>query len=100
MATKAHKSTIVQNGKRHRKISLASLEDGETLVLIESVARYAGQIAISEAQVLKLAVTYLRGYDIVKRYPDGKIEVVGKVKPVEPQVKFVKGTVLHAKKDR
>ena len=100
MDTKTHKSTVLQNGKRHRKISLASLEDGETLVLIESVARYAGQIAISEAKVLRLEVTYLRGNDIVKRHPDGKIEIVGKVKPVESKVKFVKGTILHAKKDR
>lgn len=100
MATKAHNSAILQNGKRRRRISLSSLEDGETIVLIQSVARYAGQTAISEAKVLKLAVTYLRGHDVVKRHPDGKIEVLGKVKRIESKVKFVKGTILHAKKDR
>jgi hypothetical protein len=65
----------LQNGKRHRKVSLASLEDGETLELIGLVARESGQRAILEAKVLKLTVTYLRGHDVVKRHPDGKIEI-------------------------
>lgn len=100
MATKTDNFTTLQSGKRRRRISLASLEDDETLMLIKSVARYAGQTAISEAKVLKLALTYLRGHEVVKCHPDGKIEVIGNVKPVDPNLKFAKGTVLHAKKIR
>ena len=41
----------------------------------------AGQLAIKESQALGLPITYVVNNEIIKEYPDGKKDVLGRVSP-------------------
>jgi hypothetical protein len=60
------------------KKDLSFLEDNEeNHKILAELARTASIQAIAEAKVLGLDITYLRGNEIVKESPDGKITVIG-----------------------
>jgi hypothetical protein len=82
-----------------RKRALASVEDSKEYNLtLQDVARAAGEEAIIEAKVLKIPVTYLSGSQVVKKFPDGKIEVIKQLLKAKSSKVLRKGTVLHARK--
>ncbi len=41
----------------------------------------AGQLAIKESQALGLPITYVVNNKIIKEYPDGKKDILGRVSP-------------------
>ena len=47
----------------------------------QQMCNEAGLFAIKEAKDLGLPITYVENDEIVKEYTDGKIEILGKVKP-------------------
>jgi signal recognition particle subunit SEC65 len=47
----------------------------------QQMCREAGLFAIKEARDKGLPITYVENDEIIKEYADGKIEVLGKVKP-------------------
>lgn len=60
------------------KKDLSFLEDNEeNHKILAELARTASIQAIAEAKALRLDITYLRGEEIVKESPDGKITVIG-----------------------
>jgi hypothetical protein len=60
------------------KKDLSYLEDNEeNHKILADLARAASIQAIAEAKALGLDITYLRGNEIVKESPDGKITVIG-----------------------
>jgi hypothetical protein len=82
-----------------RKRALASVEDSKEYNLtLQDVARSAGEEAIIEAKVLKIPVTYLSGNQVVKKFPDGKIEVIKQLFKAKSSKVLRKGTILHARK--
>jgi hypothetical protein len=50
-------------------------------VTFQQMCREAGLFAIKEAKDRGLPITYVENDEIIKEYADGKIEVLGKVKP-------------------
>jgi|GEM_PF-1891825 len=38
----------------------------------------AGALAVAEAKAAKLPITYASGTEIIKEYPDGRKEIIGK----------------------
>jgi CHASE2 domain-containing sensor protein len=94
-----NQSTIKGHIKRRKRITLSALEDSKDFSsLVQYVAQMAAKAAIAESKALKIPVTYLQGNKIVKKYPDGKVEVIGKIINQKPAVMLRKGSVLHAKK--
>jgi hypothetical protein len=47
----------------------------------QQMCREAGLFAIKEAKDRGLPITYVENDEIIKEYADGRIEVLGKVKP-------------------
>ena len=47
----------------------------------QQMCREAGLFAIKEAKDKGLPITYVENDEIIKEYSDGRIEVLGKVKP-------------------
>jgi len=47
----------------------------------QQMCREAGLFAIKEAKDKGLPITYVENDEIIKEYPDGKTEVLGKIKP-------------------
>jgi hypothetical protein len=45
------------------------------------MCKEAGLFAVKEAKDRGLPFTYVENNEIIKEYPDGKIEVLGKIKP-------------------
>lgn len=81
------------------KKGMSAIEDSEDFAdVIQEVARLAAKAAVDEAKALKIPVIYLRGEEIIKKHPDGNIEVVGRIKKTEHSVGIKKGSVLHAGK--
>ncbi|MDB5152868.1 MAG: hypothetical protein JWR54_1619 [Mucilaginibacter sp.] len=82
-----------------RKRALASVEDSKEYNLtLQDIATAAGEEAIIEAKVLKIPVTYLSGTQVVKKFPDGKIEVIKQISKSKTSAVLRKGTILHARK--
>lgn len=83
-----------------RKRLLASVEDSkEYSVILQDIARAAGEEAILEAKVLKIPITYLNDKNqVVKEFPDGRIEVIKQLNKSETHITLPKGTILHARK--
>jgi hypothetical protein len=83
-----------------RKRLLSSVEDSkEYSVILQDIAREAGNEAVLEAKVLKIPITYLNDESqIVKKFPDGRIEVIKQLNKSETHISLPKGTVLHARK--
>ena len=49
--------------------------------IFQQMCREAGLFAIKEAKDRGLPITYVENDEIIKEYADGRIEVLGKVKP-------------------
>jgi len=83
-----------------RKRALASVEDSrEYSVILQDIARAAGEEAIVEAKILNIPITYLNSnHQVVKKFPDGRIEVIEQLLKPKPSKVLRKGTVLHARK--
>jgi hypothetical protein len=47
----------------------------------QQMCREAGLFAIKEAKDKGLPITYVENDEIIKEYSDGRIEVLGKIKP-------------------
>ena len=61
-----------------KKKDLSYLEDNEeNHIILAELARKASVQAIAEAKSLGLDITYLRGNEIIKESPTGKITVIG-----------------------
>lgn len=90
----------IETPKGEGKTPLSSVEDGgEFGAVVGRTATYAGKQAVSEARVLKLPITYLKGGEVIKESPDGKIQVLKRLKSPKPVI-IKKGTVLHARKSK
>jgi hypothetical protein len=83
-----------------RKRALASVEDSkEYSVILQDIARAAGEEAVLEAKILKIPITYLNASrQVVKEFPDGRIEVLEQLPKLKASRVIRKGTVLHARK--
>jgi len=83
-----------------RKRLLSSVEDSkEYSVILQDIAREAGDEAILEAKVLNIPITYLNDDgQIVKKFPDGTIQVIKQLNKSEIHISLPKGTILHARK--
>ncbi len=83
-----------------KKRALASVEDSKGYsVILQDIARAAGEEAIIEAKVLKIPITYLNEkHQVVKKFPDGRIEVIEQLQKTKTFKVLRKGTVLHARK--
>jgi len=79
---------------------LSSVEDSKAYsVILQDIAREAGEEAILEAKVLKIPVTYLNDNNqVVKKFPDGRIEIIEQLVKSETHKAIAKGTILHARK--
>jgi len=49
--------------------------------IFQQMCREAGLFAIKEAKDRGLPITYVENDEIIKEYADGRIEVLGKIKP-------------------
>ena len=49
--------------------------------IFQQMCREAGLFAIKEAKDRGLPITYAENDEIIKEYPDGRKEVLGKIKP-------------------
>lgn len=91
----------IETHKGKGKMLLSSIEDGKEFSnVVGKTANYAGKQAVAEAKVLKLPVTYLKGGEVIRENPDGKVEVLKRLKSRHKPVSIKKGTVLHARKDK
>ncbi len=83
-----------------RKRALASVEDSKGYsVILQDIGRAISEEAILEAKVLKIPITYLnKDNQVVKKFPDGKIEVIKQLVKSETHKALPKGTILHAGK--
>jgi hypothetical protein len=66
-----------------------SLEDQIVDLALKGKLANASRQAIRRQQKMGLAITYKRGNDIVKQFPDGRIETLAKVD--SPKYRFPKG---------
>jgi hypothetical protein len=87
------------NIQRSKK-TLASVEDRKDYsIILQNIAREAGNEAIVEAKVLKIPITYLNSDNqVVKRFPNGRIEVIEHLTKAKKNNIFPKGTILHSHK--
>ena len=83
-----------------KKRLLASVEDSKDYnIILQDIARAAGDEAVLEAKVLKIPITYLNDDNqVVKKFPDGRIEVIKQLTESEAPVALPKGTKLHVRK--
>ena len=83
-----------------RKRLLSSVEDSkEYSVILQDIAREAGEEAILEAKVLKIPITYLNANrQVVKEFPDGRIEILEQLPNLKSSEALRKGAILHARK--
>ena len=89
------------NPNIHKKLPLLeTVEDSEEYGgILQKIAREAGEEAIREARALKIPITYLNGsHQVVKEFPDGKIEILQQLIKSETQRNLPIGTILHARK--
>ncbi|HVS91999.1 MAG TPA: hypothetical protein VHE59_08220 [Mucilaginibacter sp.] len=87
------------NIHRRRK-TLASVEDSkEYSGILQDIASAAGKEAVLEAKVLKIPITYLNASrQVVKEFPDGRLEVIQQLPKLKTSRVLRKGTILHARK--
>jgi hypothetical protein len=83
-----------------RKRLLSSVEDSkEYSVILQDIAREAGEEAVLEAKILKIPITYLNAHrQVVKEFPDGRIEILEQLPKLNSSRVLRKGTILHARK--
>jgi hypothetical protein len=83
-----------------RKRLLSSVEDSKAYNgILQGIAREAGDEAILEARVLNIPITYLNDdAQIVKKFPDGSVEIIKQLNKSETHISLPKGTILHARK--
>ena len=89
------------NSNIHKKLPLLeTVEDSpEYSDILQKIAREAGEEAVREARALKIPITYLNdSRQVVKEFPDGRIEVIEQLRISENPVALPKGTILHARK--
>jgi hypothetical protein len=69
-------------------------------VEIQKLVREAGQAAASEAKAVGIPKVFAKNGQILKQYPDGRIEVVAIAEGLAEKVFFrhLKSGVLHARK--
>jgi hypothetical protein len=67
---------------------------------IQKLAREAGQAAASEARAVGIPKVFAKNGQILKQYPDGRVEVVAIAEGLAEKVFFrhLKSGVLHARK--
>ncbi|HAL83402.1 MAG: hypothetical protein ACHQIM_02410 [Sphingobacteriales bacterium] len=91
----------MRNLNSHRiKKGLESVEDSKEYgVILQEIAREAGEEAVLEAKILKIPITYLNASrQVVKEFPDGRIEIIKQLPALKTHRSFAKGTVLYARK--
>ena len=76
------------------EIELEDLPPDEIVKALKAIGKEVGRRARAEAKALGLTLTFVVGEEIIKEFPDGRREVVGKV---PPSIKVKIGTVYHAK---
>ena len=89
------------NLNSHKKLPLLeTVEDSpEYSNILQKIAREAGEQAVREARALKIPITYLNdSRQVVKEFPDGRIEVIEQLIRSETLISLPKGTVLYARK--
>jgi hypothetical protein len=69
-------------------------------VEIQKLAREAGQAAASEAKAVGIPKVFAKNGQILRQYPDGRIEVVAIAEGLAEKVFFrhLKSGILHARK--
>ena len=69
-------------------------------VEIQKLVREAGQAAASEAKAVGIPKVFAKDGQILKQYPDGRIEVIVKAEGLTEKEFFrhIKSEVLHARK--
>lgn len=72
-----------RNGKRPGRAPRApqSLEDAIVALAESGKLAGAARAAIRDQRAAGLPITYKRGNEIVKEYPDGRLEVIGTLPP-------------------
>ena len=85
---------------RGRKRGMSGVEDNKELFTptVKAVAKLAAGSAIAEARALNISVAYLKGRDVIEKYPDGQVKVIATISGKKPSVTLKRGSVLHAKK--
>ncbi len=83
-----------------RKRLLYSVEDSKGYsAILQDIAREAGKEAVLEAKILRIPITYLNASrQVVKEFPDGRIEILEQLPTLKASGILHKGTVLHARK--
>jgi len=88
----------MKNGKKgvslYPEKELEDLSPDEVVNALKAIGKEAGRRAIAEAKALGLPVTFVENELIVKEFPDGRREIIGKV---PPSVKVEKGSVYEVK---
>ncbi|MBI5917579.1 MAG: hypothetical protein HY842_19595 [Bacteroidetes bacterium] len=73
---------------------LEDLSPDEVVSALKAIGKETGRRAIAEAKALGLPVTFVEKELIIKEFPDGRREILGKVPPA---VKVEKGAVYEVK---
>lgn len=81
-------------GSPHPEQELEDLSPEEVVKALKAIGKETGRRAIAEDKALGLPVTFVENDQIIKEFPDGRREVIGKVPPSE-KVKI--GTVYEVK---
>ena len=83
-----------------RKRLLSSVEDSkEYSAILQDIASAAGEEAVLEAKILRIPITYLNASrQVVKEFPDGRIEILEQLPKLKSSRVLRKGTILHARK--
>lgn len=85
--------------KKNWPTKLSGLEDSRDVIpALQEIASFAAVSAITEAKVLKIPVTFLKGTEVVRRFSDGRTEIVTHINNSKASSILKKGTVLHARK--
>jgi hypothetical protein len=74
--------------------NLGQLEEKADISFFIKIGKSAAHNAINENKAMGIAITYLDGNSVVKKQPDGAIQVKRQLTPVAHR-KFAKGTVLN-----
>lgn len=65
---------------------------------IQKLVREAGQAAASEARAVGIPKVFARNGQILKQYPDGRMEIVAEGLTEKMFFRHIKSRVLHARK--
>jgi len=67
---------------------------------IQKLVREAGQAAASEAKAVGIPKVFAKDSEILKQYPDGRVEIIAIAKDLKRKMFFrpIKPGVLHARK--